>query len=54
LAASDLRGAAIRDRRKRVQQATFADASRVFVLSVRHQDANPAARGQFQPVIVQE
>jgi hypothetical protein len=28
------------------QQATFADASRVFVLSVRNQDANPAAGGQ--------
>jgi hypothetical protein len=28
------------------QQATFADAPRVFVLSVRNQEANPAAGGQ--------
>ena len=27
------------------QQATFADTSRVFVLSVRNQEANPAAGG---------
>jgi len=28
------------------QQATFADASRVFVMNVRNQEANPAARGR--------
>jgi hypothetical protein len=33
------------------QQATFTDASRVFVLNVRNQEANPAAGGQERPLI---
>jgi hypothetical protein len=33
------------------QQATFTDASRVFVLNVRKKEANPAAGGQQRPVM---
>jgi len=34
----------------RGQQATFADAPRVFVLNVRNREGNPAAGGQDQPL----
>jgi hypothetical protein len=31
------------------QKATFADASRVFVLNARNREGNPAADGQERP-----
>jgi hypothetical protein len=34
------------------QRATFTDASPVFVLNVRNQEANPAAGGQNRPVVL--